>query len=123
MANRGGPDDDQVHLVTSAQKAHSEEMHGRTRRYLVSMGIRTVCLVLAIFVLHGWLRLLGIAAAIVLPWFAVVMANAGPVADDEQPEFIDPDHHEISAGVSATIGGGNGAPASETMAGHRPRPS
>ena len=88
VANRGTKDDEQVHLVTSAARAHSEEMHGRTRRYLISMGIRTVCLVLAIFVVDGWLRLVFIAAAVVLPWLAVVMANAGPVADPEQPEFI-----------------------------------
>lgn len=88
MANRGTKDDEQVHLVTSAPRPHSEVMHGRTRRYLISMGIRTVCLVLAIFVVDGWLRLVFIAAAVVLPWLAVVMANAGPVADPEQPEFI-----------------------------------
>ena len=127
--------------MTSAQKAHSEEMSGRARRYLVSMGIRTVCLILAIFVLHGWLRLVGIAAALVLPWFAVVMANAGPVADEEQPEFIDPDRREISSGANTVIttgddtrasaargssqpaAGHHGEPASETMAGHRPRTS
>jgi hypothetical protein len=95
MPNRSGPDDDQVYLVTSAQRAHSEEMSGRARRYLVSMGIRTICLVLAIFVLHGWLRLIAIAAALILPWLAVVLANAGPVVDDEQPEFITPSRLEI----------------------------
>lgn len=63
-------------------------MHGRTRRYLISMGIRTVCLILAIFAVHGWLRLIFLAAAITLPWFAVVLANAGPLQNDEEPEFV-----------------------------------
>jgi len=58
------------------------------RRYLISMTIRVVCLILAIFVLHGWMRLIGVAAAVVLPWFAVVMANAGPVHMEEEPNFV-----------------------------------
>jgi hypothetical protein len=50
------------------------------RRYLLSMGIRTVCFVLAaiaIPVLHwtvvGWCLVI---AAVILPYFAVVIANA-----------------------------------------------
>ena len=50
------------------------------RRYLLSMGIRTACFllsVLAIVVLHwtvvGWILVVG---AVVLPYVAVVMANA-----------------------------------------------
>ena len=66
------------------------------RRYLFSMGIRTVCFllsVLAIVVLHwtivGWVL---VAGAVVLPYVAVVMANAtrarpaGTVAPVTSPE-------------------------------------
>jgi hypothetical protein len=89
-------DDDQpVYLVTSARTSHSQEMSGRLRRYLISMSVRVVCLALAIFVFNGWLRLIGIAAAVILPWVAVVLANAGPVDDGDQPEFIVPSHVEI----------------------------
>jgi hypothetical protein len=55
------------------------------------MGVRVVCLVLAIFFLTGWLRWVGMAAAIILPWIAVVLANAGPVGDGAQPEFVSTD--------------------------------
>jgi len=80
------------------------------RRYLVSMGIRTVCFVLAvvaIVLLHwtviGWAL---VVAAVVLPYIAVVMANAtrplrgtylGPVAPSNpmpaplEPPVIDKD--------------------------------
>jgi hypothetical protein len=78
-------------------------MSGRTRKYLLSMGVRTVCLVLAIFVLHGWLRLIGIAAALVLPWFAVVIANAGPVPGDEEPEFVESGRLEIEGRTHGEI--------------------
>jgi hypothetical protein len=80
-----------VYLVTAAQPGHSQEMSGRLRRYLISMTIRVVFLVLAIFLFTGWLRVVGIAAAVVLPWIAVVMANAGPVGDGAQPEFVSTD--------------------------------
>ncbi len=70
-----------VYVVTDARRAHSEEVAQRTRRYLISMGIRTVCLVLAIFVLHGALRWVAVGAAVVLPWIAVVFANATPISD------------------------------------------
>jgi len=50
------------------------------RRYLMSMGIRTACFVLAvvaIVLLHwtvvGWIM---VVAAVLLPYVAVVMANA-----------------------------------------------
>lgn len=52
----------------------------RMRRYLVSMGIRTACFILAVVaiaLLHwtvvGWIL---VVAALVLPYVAVVMANA-----------------------------------------------
>ena len=50
------------------------------RRYLLSMGIRTACFVLAVIalgVLHwtvvGWILVIG---AVILPYIAVVIANA-----------------------------------------------
>jgi hypothetical protein len=88
--------DDDVQLVTSASRPHSEEVSARARKYLISMGIRTVCLVLAIFVLHGWPRLIAIAAALILPWFAVVIANAGPIANQEEHEFVDRGRPELN---------------------------
>jgi hypothetical protein len=97
------PADDQVFLVTSARQAHSEEMSGRTQRYLISMGIRTVCLVLAIFVASGILRWVFVGAAVVLPWVAVILANAAPAADDEQPEFITFDHPELDASTPTAV--------------------
>jgi Protein of unknown function (DUF3099) len=48
------------------------------RRYLVSMSIRTLCFVLAIF-LSGPARWTCVLLACVLPYVAVVMANAARV--------------------------------------------
>ncbi len=82
-----------VQSVTSAPESREEEQAKRIHRYLVTMGIRTACFVLAV-VVDGWARWVFVAFAAVLPFFAVVLANAvrprvlgtttpvGPTADD-----------------------------------------
>ena len=70
--------------ITSAQSSHSERIHGRQTRYLISMGVRTVCFVLAV-VTDGTLRWVFIVAAVVLPYFAVVVANASGEVDHDAP--------------------------------------
>ena len=62
--------------ITGAKVPLSEDQKQRTRRYLVSMAIRTVCFIGAILA-SGWLRWALVAGAVLLPYFAVVMANAG----------------------------------------------
>lgn len=72
-----------VQSVTSAPQSAAEEQAQRMRRYLATMAFRVVCTILAI-VASGWLRWTLVAAAVVLPYFAVVMANAvRPRAGDE----------------------------------------
>ncbi|WP_107503843.1 DUF3099 domain-containing protein [Arthrobacter sp. ERGS1:01] len=94
----------EVQTITNAAEAHSQEMHGRLVKYATAMGIRMVCIVL-IFVFDGWFKLIPVVGAVLLPWVAVVIANAG--ADtvhveqasllDEAPPFelasapVDPD--------------------------------
>ncbi|HEY5457649.1 MAG TPA: DUF3099 domain-containing protein [Acidothermaceae bacterium] len=104
VRDRAQDDDSPVYLVTAAQPGHSQEMSGRLRRYLISMTVRVVFLVLAIFLFTGWLRVVGIAAAVVLPWIAVVMANAGPVGDGAQPEFVSTDRIGIDGPPVTQIG-------------------
>ena len=69
-----------VSLVTDAKRPMSEDIAFRERRYLVMMGIRVACFLVAIllFVMHaGWLAAIPAAGAIVIPYFAVVFANGG----------------------------------------------
>jgi Flp pilus assembly protein TadB len=60
--------------ITSLPLSPDEERRARVLRYSVAMGVRVVCVVLAI-VTHGWLQLVAIIGAVVLPYFAVVVAN------------------------------------------------
>jgi hypothetical protein len=69
-----GPDP--VYRITGVRRGLAEDQAMRSRRYLWSMGIRTVCFLAAV-VAHGPLRWILIAAAVVLPYLSVVFANAG----------------------------------------------
>jgi hypothetical protein len=81
----------------------SEDINYRQRRYLISMGIRTACLIGAI-VLAGrgpvWLVAIMIAAAVVLPYISVVFANGGREPENsprlESPR-VPPEGHVTSA--------------------------
>lgn len=67
-----------VHSVTTAPASRALDIEARRRRYLWTMGVRTVCFVLAILA-SGWLRWSLAAFAVLLPFFAVLLANAaGP---------------------------------------------
>jgi len=86
-----------VYSVTSAPQSLQDDQSYRMHRYLLSMGTRTVCFLLAVLfitVLHwtiaGWFM---VAGAVLLPYFAVVMANVsrsrisaplGPVTPSRQ---------------------------------------
>jgi len=78
---RPSHDDDQVYRISAANKSLSDDIDVRTRRYLISMGIRTLCFIGAVisFLVFkqpavGWVLLAG---ALILPYIAVVVANAG----------------------------------------------
>lgn len=69
-----------VHSITDAPLKHSDEQRGRMIRYSVAMGMRIACFIAAAVVAVAfespW-ALAFAAAAIVLPYVAVVDANAG----------------------------------------------
>ena len=65
-----------IYQITGARPGIRDDVNSRTRRYLISMGIRTVCFLLAV-VTDGWLRWVMIAAAVLLPYLSVVFANSG----------------------------------------------
>ncbi|MBK9475989.1 MAG: DUF3099 domain-containing protein [Tetrasphaera sp.] len=67
-----------VHSVTTAPRARTLDIEERQRRYLLTMGFRTVCFLLVV-VLDGWLRWTVAGFAVFLPLIAVILANAvGP---------------------------------------------
>ncbi len=75
----------QVHLVTQARTPKSEDIGYRERRYLIMMGIRVACFLIAILMVAkglGWLAAFPAVGAIAIPYFAVVFANGGREPND-----------------------------------------
>jgi hypothetical protein len=68
--------------ITTASASRERDIAARQRRYVISMGIRTLCFVAAVLVGDGWLRWVLIVAALLLPYIAVVMANAASSKSD-----------------------------------------
>lgn len=77
--------------ITSARSARHDDLAQRQRRYLISMAIRVVCFVGAVAVGPGWVRWVLVGGAVVLPYIAVVAANAADQRHDaflpESPDF------------------------------------
>ena len=65
-----------VHSITTAQTGLTVDQSSRARRYFISMMIRTACFILTVLLPnpYRWIALFG---AVVLPYIAVVVANAG----------------------------------------------
>lgn len=84
---RGGA---QVFRITGARTGLSEDVRGRQRRYVLSMGVRTLCFLTAVTLWNverplAWLALV---AGTVLPYIAVVIANAGRENAPGVPESV-----------------------------------
>jgi Flp pilus assembly protein TadB len=69
--------------VTSLPQSPDEERRGRMLKYSIAMGCRMVCVVLA-FIFPEWWRWLFVAAALILPYVAVVIANTARATDAQQ---------------------------------------
>ena len=67
----------EVYGITTARTGQHDDVGKRARRYMVSMTIRLVCLVLAFVFFGSWEAWVFAGGAVVLPYVAVLMANAG----------------------------------------------
>jgi len=92
-----------VQSITSAGRSRDADVSGRAMRYTIMMGIRVACFFAAVFT-EGWLRWTFAVGAVVLPYIAVVLANAGSKrrAPDDTMHLLDtgalpheptPQHH------------------------------
>jgi hypothetical protein len=92
--------------ITTASAGAAADIASRQRRYLIAMGIRTLCFlaVAGLAISHAgpsWLPWVFVVGAVALPYVAVVMANAtrtksdgfalldGPSRENELPPHTD----------------------------------
>ena len=94
--------------ITSAPEPLADDVARRQRRYLVQMGVRTVCF-LATVLSWGhvplWLSVVFLVAAAVLPYVAVLGANAGRERRDTDQTFFDPRQIGPGSGPARGLGG------------------
>src|SRR5215212_11031097 len=73
--------------ITTASAGTRADIASRQKRYVITMGVRTLCFV-AVAVLAmthlgpGWLPWIFVIGAVFLPYVAVVMANAASTKSD-----------------------------------------
>lgn len=84
------PRGQEVFSITSAPESHSSELGTREKRYAISMGIRTLCFIGAV-IASGPLRWILISGAVILPYTAVILANAGVRRKSDGPSPFGPE--------------------------------
>ena len=93
-------------LITEAPVNADDEYNRRRKKYLIMMIIRALCIIGAAttFTYSGWLAAAFVAAALVLPWCAVLIANNRPPKQAVRFRRFLPTgsgHHELVAGPAA----------------------
>ncbi|MEU5280067.1 DUF3099 domain-containing protein [Streptomyces asoensis] len=79
MRKQAGSGNVQVFRITGARQGLQEDVRGRQRRYVISMSIRTVSVILAatLWNVERHVALVALVLGVVLPYISVVIANAG----------------------------------------------
>ena len=93
---KGAERDDTPVLITEAEPSYEEQFAARKRKYMIMMGMRVPCLLLAgLFHNTWWLALGFVVLSIPLPWIAVLIANDRPPRKAEQVNRFRPDRTAI----------------------------
>ncbi|GLP68235.1 MULTISPECIES: DUF3099 domain-containing protein [unclassified Streptomyces] len=79
MRKQHGSGSAQVFRITGARTSLQEDVRGRQRRYVISMTVRTLSVVLAatLWNVERHVAIVALVLGAVLPYIAVVIANAG----------------------------------------------
>ncbi|MEV0227224.1 DUF3099 domain-containing protein [Streptomyces sp. NPDC050704] len=69
----------EVFRITGARQGLADDVRGRQRRYVISMSVRTVAVILAatLWNVERHVAVVALVLGILLPYVAVVIANAG----------------------------------------------
>ncbi|MFF1548409.1 DUF3099 domain-containing protein [Streptomyces sp. NPDC058291] len=79
MRKQGGGGNVEVFRITGARQSLQDDVRGRQRRYIISMSVRTVAVILAatLWNVERHVAVVALVLGLVLPYVAVVIANAG----------------------------------------------
>ncbi|MFF9409578.1 DUF3099 domain-containing protein [Streptomyces anandii] len=79
MRKQHGDGNAQIFRITGARTGLQEDVRGRQRRYVISMTVRTLSVILAVSLwnVERYVAIAALVLGLVLPYVAVVIANAG----------------------------------------------
>jgi hypothetical protein len=119
----------QVFRITGARQSLHDDVRGRQRRYVLSMSVRTISVILAVALwnVERYVAIVALVLGAVLPYVAVVIANAGRENAPTTPStFVPPPPRPMLSGpareqeeepyaedASGTPGERSGRPAGE----------
>ncbi|MCP9212741.1 DUF3099 domain-containing protein [Streptomyces cucumeris] len=98
--------DAEVFRITGARQGLADDVRGRQRRYVISMSVRTVSVVLAavLWNVERHVAIVALVLGVLLPYIAVVIANAGRenapslpttyLPPPQRPMLVSAPHHE-----------------------------
>ncbi|MES9808425.1 DUF3099 domain-containing protein [Streptomyces sp. CS081A] len=89
MPKRGGTE---VFRITGARQGLADDVRGRQRRYVISMTVRTLSVIAAavLWNVERHVAIVALALGILLPYVAVVIANAGRESAPSLPSTFVP---------------------------------
>jgi hypothetical protein len=111
-----------VYSVTGVRRGASDDLAQRQKRYLISMGVRTVCFLLAV-ITPSPIRWVLVAAAVVLPYIAVVMANAVGSGAGDAPTAYVPQQSALDSAQHETLGPAEPRPTPQPTPEPTPQPT
>ncbi|MCX5196503.1 DUF3099 domain-containing protein [Streptomyces sp. NBC_00249] len=81
-----------VFRITGARMGLAEDVRGRQRRYVISMTVRTLSVVATVVLwnVERHVAMVTLAAGVLLPYIAVVIANAGRESTPSLPSHFVP---------------------------------
>ena len=97
----------EVHRITTAPEPLTADMSRRESRYLIQMGVRVVCFLVAVLTwshIPMWASIVLLVAAVVLPYTAVLLANAGRERNSDGASYLGPGEIGPGSGDAAGLG-------------------
>ncbi|MFJ3531108.1 MULTISPECIES: DUF3099 domain-containing protein [unclassified Streptomyces] len=105
----------EVFRITGARQGLAEDVRGRQRRYVISMSVRTVSVVAAaaLWNVERYVAIVGLALGVLLPYVAVVIANAGRENSPALPSTFVPAPTRLALGAAPVAGHAEPCPEAE----------
>ncbi|MFD7865483.1 DUF3099 domain-containing protein [Streptomyces sp. NPDC057682] len=109
----------EVFRITGARQGLADDVRGRQRRYVISMSVRTVSVVAAatLWNVERVVAMVALALGVLLPYVAVVIANAGRETSPALPSTFVPapvrpalDPAPVAGPAEPSDGSGRAAP-------------